>query len=268
MVRPVDRRLNVHRTGVGPGAVPMIFSHGFGCDQNMWRLVAPAFEMTHDVVLYDHVGTSSNVSDYDPVKYSSLRGYAEDLVELVDHLALRGAVFVGHSVASMIGVVAEQLRPGLFSRLVLVAPSPRYIDDPDTGYVGGFSQTDVEELLVALADNHLGWSAQMAGVIMGNPDRPELAAELENSFCRTDPSVAEQFARVTFTGDNREDLQAVLAPCLVLQCSADIVAPESVGRYLRGHLPVAELVQLAATGHCPHLSSPDEVIAAMRSFLA
>ena len=264
----IEERLNVHRVGEGPGAPPMIFSHGFGCDQRMWRFVAPAFAVDHDVVLYDHVGaSSSNVADYDPVKYSNLRGYAADLVELVERLELRDAVFVGHSVAAMIGVVAETLSPGLFSRLVLVAPSARYIDDPATGYVGGFSSSDIEEMLMALADNHLGWSAQMAGVIMGNPDRPELAAELENSFCQTDPSIAEQFARVTFTSDNREDLRSVATPCLILQCSADIVAPEPVGRYLRDHLSDAVLVQLAARGHCPQLSAPVEVISAMRSFL-
>ncbi len=199
----VIRRNNVRVRGSGARA--MMFAHGFGCDQNMWRLVAPAFEPDFRTVLFDHVGAGgSDLSAYDKTKYSSLAGYADDVVEIGRALTLQDAVFVGHSVSSMIGVLAAEQAPGMFGKLVLIGPSARYIDD--LGYVGGFSAAQIEELLQFLESNHMGWSAQMAPVIMGNPDRPELGEELTNSFCRTDPEIAKAFARVTFTSDNRDDL--------------------------------------------------------------
>jgi len=221
-------RSNVVERG-RPDGRPMLFAHGFGCDQGMWRFVAPDFEVDHRVVLFDQVGSgSSDLSAYDPEKYGSLRGYASDLVEICRELELSDVVFVGHSVSAMIGVLAVQEAPELFGALVMVGPSPRYVNDGD--YTGGFSRTDIAGLLDSLESNHLGWSAQMAPVIMGNPDRPELGEELTNSFCRTDPGIASQFARVTFLSDNRGDLSAVAIPTLVLQCSDDVIAPEVVGR--------------------------------------
>ena len=244
----------------------MVFAHGFGCDQNMWRLVAPAFERDFRTVLYDQVGAGgSDLSVYDPQRHGALAGYAADLVEIGSELALRDAVFVGHSVSAMIGVLASLAVPSLFSDLVLVSPSPRYIDDG--AYRGGFSASDIDELLVSLADNHLGWSAMMAPVIMGNADRPELGEELTNSFCRTDPAIARDFARVTFTADNRADLAKVIARTLVLQCCDDAIAPVEVGEYVRDHVAGSEMVLLDATGHCPNLSAPEEVIAAIRAFV-
>jgi sigma-B regulation protein RsbQ len=249
------------------GSRPMVMAHGFGCDQTMWRFVVPEFEVDHRVVLFDHVGSGrSDLTAYDPAKYGSLRGYAADVVELCQELELTDVVFVGHSVSAMIGVLAAQQAPGLFGALVMVGPNPRYVDDGD--YTGGFSRADIAGLIESLDSNHLGWSEAMAPVIMGNPDRPELTAELTNSFCRTDPDIARQFARVTFLSDNRADLPGVAVPTLVLQCSADAIAPEVVGRYVHEHVPGSVFTQLAATGHCPHLSAPEETAAAIRAFLS
>jgi sigma-B regulation protein RsbQ len=260
----VLQRHNVKVTGSGSRA--MVFAHGFGCDQNMWRLVAPAFEKDFRVVLFDHVGAGgSDLSAYDPGKYSSLDGYADDVVELCRELGVRDGVFVGHSVSAMIGVLAAKQAPDLFGDLVLVGPSPRYIDDGD--YVGGFSEAQVHELLDFLDSNHMGWSQAMAPVIMGNADRPELGEELTNSFCRTDPEIAKRFARATFLSDNRGDLDGVAARSLVLQCSEDVIAPRAVGEYVHRRLPNSRLLVLKATGHCPNLSAPEETIAAIRAFV-
>jgi len=250
-----------------PDGRPIVFAHGFGCDQGMWRFVAPDFEVDHRVVLFDQVGFgNSDLSAYDRDKYGSLRGYAADLVEICRELELTDVVFVGHSVSAMIGVLAFEQAPELFGALVMVGPSPRYVNDDD--YTGGFSRADIAGLLDSLESNHLGWSAQMAPVIMGNPDRPELGEELTSSFCRTDPAVASQFARVTFLSDNRADLSAVTVPTLVLQCSDDVIAPEVVGRYVHDAIPGSVFTKLAATGHCPNLSAPEETTAAIRAFLS
>jgi sigma-B regulation protein RsbQ len=258
-------RNNVFVRGPASGR-PMVLAHGFGCDQNMWRFVTPAFEDEYRIVLFDHVGAGgSDLSAYDPQKYASLDGYATDVLELCAELDLHDVVFVGHSVSSMIGVLAAVREPDRFGALVLVAPSPRYLDDE--GYVGGFGAADIEEMLGSLESNYLGWSTAMAPVIMGNPDRPELGAELTASFCRTDPEIARQFARVTFLSDNREDLARVPVPTLVLQCSSDAIAPQAVGEFVQRALPDGSLVVLDATGHCPNLSAPGETIAAMKAFL-
>jgi sigma-B regulation protein RsbQ len=262
----VVERNNVVLSGPARGQ-PMMFAHGFGCDQNMWRFVAPPFEDRYRVVLFDHVGAGrSDLSAYDRAKYASLQGYAADVLEISRELELRDVVFVGHSVSAMIGLLAAAEEPGRFDRLVMVGPSPRYLDDED--YVGGFTRHDIDGLLESLDSNYLGWSAAMAPVIMGNPERPELGAELTNSFCRTDPAIARQFAHVTFLSDNRDDLRRVDVPTLVLQCRDDVIAPLEVGEYVQRELPNAELVILDATGHCPNLSAPDETIAAIESFLA
>ena len=251
---------------LGSGTKPMLFAHGYGCDQHMWRLVAPAFADTHRLVLFDHVGSGrSDLAQYDRAKYSSLRGYAQDVLEICDALDLRHGVFVGHSVSAMIGVLAAIEEPDRFDRLVLVGPSPRYVNDGD--YVGGFERKDVEGLLELQDSNYLGWSATLAPAIMGNPDRPELAGELRNSFCRTDPEIAKQFAAVTFLSDNRADLPKVTARTLVIQCRDDAIAPTSVGEYVHRHVPASELVVLEASGHCPHLSAPEATVAAIRAFL-
>jgi len=245
----------------------MIFAHGYGCDQAMWRFITPAFQDTHRLVLFDHVGAGqSDLSAYNRSKYSTLRGYAEDVLEICRELDLKDAIFVGHSVSSMIGVLAAIAEPSRFQRLVLIGPSPCYINDGD--YVGGFNRTDIDGLLESLESNYLGWSSSMAPAIMGNPDRPELGTELTNSFCRTNPEIARHFARVTFLSDNRADLPKVKVRSLILQCSDDLIAPEAVGRYLHQQLAGSELRVLKATGHCPHLSAPEETVEAMRAFLS
>lgn len=252
---------------LGTGQTTMIFAHGFGCDQSMWRLVSPAFEADYRVVLFDHVGAGhSDVTAYDPSKYARLEGYAEDILEICQALDLRDSIFVGHSVSAMMGVLAAIAGREHFSRLVLVAPSPCYINSDD--YIGGFERKDIDELLEFLDSNYLGWSSAMAPQIMGRPDRPELGEELTNRFCQADPEIAKQFARVTFLTDCREELSKVTVPSLILQCSEDIVAPLAVGNYLHAALADSELVVMRATGHCPQLSAPEETIAAMKAYLA
>ena len=258
-------RNNVTVAG-NPTGRPMLFAHGFGCDQNMWRFVAPAFGHRYRTVLFDYVGAgASDLAAYDPERYATMDGYARDVLEICEALDLRDVVFVGHSVSSMVGVVAAAAEPGRFGALVLIGPSPRYIDDD--GYVGGFRASDIEELLASLDSNYLGWSAAMAPVIMGNPDRPELGAELTESFCRTDPEIQRRFARVTFLSDNRDDLSRVQVPTLVLQCSDDAIAPDVVGDYVHRRIPGSRLVRLRATGHCPNLSAPQETVEAIEQFL-
>jgi sigma-B regulation protein RsbQ len=248
-------------------ARPMVFAHGFGCDQNMWRHVWPAFAEDYRVVLFDHVGAGgSDAAAFDRERYGSLQGYAEDVLEICRELELEDVVFVGHSVSATIGLLAAAAKPERFGSLVLLGPSPRYIDDD--GYVGGFTRADIDELLDSMDSNYLGWSSTMAPVIMGNEDRPELGEELTNSFCRADPEIAAHFARVTFLSDNRADLARVRTPAVILQCSRDAIAPEAVGEYVHRHLAGSRLVQMEATGHCPNLSAPQETIAAIRSFLA
>jgi sigma-B regulation protein RsbQ len=258
-------RNNVVQAG-RPDGRPMLFAHGFGCDQHMWRHVAPAFEDDYRVLLFDHVGAGrSDASAFDPDRYASLRGYADDVLQICAELELEQVVFVGHSVSAMIGVLAAIEEPDRFAELVLVAPSPCYIDDGN--YTGGFSRADIEELLDSLDSNYLGWSAAMAPVVMGNPDRPELGEELTNSFCRADPEIARHFARVTFLSDNRDDLPKVSTRSLVLQCTEDAIAPRPVGEFVHRQLPDSTLVVLSATGHCPNLSAPAETVAAIEAFL-
>ena len=260
----VLRRNNVNIRGAGERA--MMFAHGFGCDQHMWDPVALQFADQFRIVLFDYVGHGgSDLSAYSSQRYSTLDGYAEDVVEIGRALGLSGAIFVGHSVSAMIGALATLKAPGMFSDLVMVGPSPRYIDDE--GYRGGFAKEQVEELLDFLAANHLGWSAAMAPAIMGNADRPDLAKDLENSFCRTDPEIARDFARVTFLSDNRDDLPAIDVRTLVLQCQNDIIAPIEVGEFVHARLPNSDYRLLDATGHCPNLSAPDEVAEAIRDFV-
>lgn len=260
----VLKRNNVKVSGTGTQA--MIFAHGYGCDQNMWRLITPAFRNDYKIVLFDHVGFgNSDLSSFDSVKYATLDGYAQDVLDICAELDLKEVVFVGHSVSAMIGILAAIREPERFDRLILIGPSPSYLEDGD--YHGGFTRGDVDGLLDFLDRNYLGWSANMAPVIMGNPERPELAAELANSFCRTDPEIAKHFARVTFLSDNRADLPTLKTRSLILQCSEDAIAPRPVGEYVHRHLSNSSLALMKATGHCPHLSAPEETISIMKNGL-
>ncbi|MFD3698821.1 alpha/beta fold hydrolase [Streptomyces sp. NPDC058646] len=251
-----------------PGGPVVVLAHGFGCDQNMWRLVVPILERDHTVVLFDHVGAGrSDLSAWSKERYSSLDGYVDDVLEICRELALGPVTFVGHSVSASIGVLAAAREPQAFAGLVLLAPSPCFIDDPSSGYRGGFSAADIDELLESLEANYLGWSGAMAPVIMGNPERPELGEELTNSFCRTDPEIARVFARVTFLSDNRADLAKVTVPTLVAQCSSDAIAPPEVGSFVHAQIDGSRLVTLNATGHCPQLAAPEETAAAIVAFV-
>jgi sigma-B regulation protein RsbQ len=263
-----DVRARNNVTVLGRGTQPMVFAHGFGCDQQMWRFVTPAFEDDYRVVLFDYVGHGgSDRTAYDPDRYATLDGFAQDLLDVVEGLDLRQAIVVGHSVSSIVGVLAINRAPERFARLVMIGPSPRYINDPPE-YQGGFEQADIEGLLDMMDKNYIGWAGALAPIVMGNPDRPDLGDELNISFCSTDPVVARQFAHATFLGDNRLDLQQLPVPSLVLQCSEDAIAPAGVGEYVARMTPGSTLRQLRATGHCPHLSHPEETIAAIREYLA
>jgi len=251
---------------VGQGTRTMIFAHGYGCDQNMWRLLTPAFMATHRIILYDLVGSGhSDLSAYDRRKYGTLQGHASDLLEILAEFADGPAVFVGHSVSAMIGLLAGIAAPERFESQIMVGPSPCYIDDGD--YVGGFSRDDIDSLLDTLDSNYLGWASAIAPTIMGAPDQPELSQELANSFCATDPEIAKHFARVTFLSDNRADLPKLTVRSLILQCSDDLIAPRSVGEYMHRELPNSTLRIIENIGHCPHLSAPAAIAGAIREFL-
>lgn len=252
----------------GSGTQPMLFAHGFGCDQNMWRYIAPAFESDYKVILFDYVGSGkSDLESYDPERYSSLEGYAEDVLDICHALDLRDVILVGHSVSGMIGVLAANREPELFDRLVLLGPSPRYVNDlPD--YQGGFERPDIEGLLQMMDSNYIGWANFLAPVIMKNADRPELSEELEASFCSTDPIIARRFAEATFFADNRADAAKVTVPSLIVQCADDSIAPQSVGEHLRGTMKGSTYRLLDVTGHCPHMSHPSETIDAIREYLS
>jgi len=251
----------------GNGTQPILFAHGFGCDQNMWRYVTPAFEQNYRIVLFDYVGSGkSDFKAWDPQRYSTLDGYAEDVLEICEALDLRDVIFVGHSVSSMVGVLAANREPDRFSRLIMVGPSPRYIND--SGYVGGFERADIEGLLELMDKNYIGWANFLAPVVMKNDERPELTKELNDSFCSTDPKITRRFAETTFFSDNRADLARLSVPSLIMQCSEDAIAPVEVGHYLHQNLPQSTLRMMKATGHCPHVSHPEETIEAIRSYLA
>lgn len=267
-VSPVIRRNNVIVSGRADGPV-MMFAHGYGCDQDMWRRLVPYFAEDYKLVLFDHVGAGrSDVAAYDREKYGTLDGYAADLLEICETLDLRDVILVAHSVSAMIAAIAAVRDPARFSRLILVAPSPRYTNDTADGYVGGFSREDIEGLLASLDSNYFAWAEALAPMAMGNADSPELAEELRSSFCRTNPSIARHFARVTFLSDTRPVLDEMGCDSLILQCSDDLLAPPEVGSYMHRHIPRSTLVQLKATGHCPHVSAPEDTATAILDYLA
>lgn len=261
-----QQRNDVHVSGGGEATI--FFAHGFGCDQNMWRLLAPAYASRYRVVLFDLVGSGgSDLGAYDRAKYASLRGHAGDVLELARELDDgKPAIFVGHSVSAMIGLLAGIEEPARFAAQIMIGPSPCYINDGD--YVGGFERSDIESLLDTLENNYLGWASTMAPAIMGAPEQPQLGVELTNSFCRTDPVIAKQFARVTFLTDLRAELPKLQAPTLIVQCHDDLIAPRAVGEYMRRVLPRGTLDVIENVGHCPHLSSPSTTTQSIDTFLS
>jgi sigma-B regulation protein RsbQ len=267
--RPITRDLVRVRNNVrisGSGTQPLVFAHGFGCDQNMWRFVAPAFEDDYKVVLFDYVGCGrSDWSAYDAQRYGTLNGYAQDVLDIVEAFDLRDVTFVGHSVSSVIGLLASLKAPERFARAILVGPSPCYVNDGE--YVGGFERKDIEGLLDLMEKNYIGWAAFLAPVVMKNPGHPELVQELQESFCASDPRVTREFARATFLSDHRADMAKVEVPALILQCSEDAIAPDAVGAYMHGVLRGSTLKVMSATGHCPHMSHPAETLALMKEYL-
>jgi sigma-B regulation protein RsbQ len=259
------RRNNV--TVRGHGNIDMVFAHGYGCDQNMWRLLTPAFQDRYRIILYDLSGSGrSDLSAYDLNKYSTLHGHARDLLDIASEVAQAPCIFVGHSVSAMIGVLAAIAEPQVFTAQVMIGPSPCYINDAD--YVGGFAREDINSLLDTLDSNYLGWASTMAPTIMGAPDRPELGQELTNSFCQTDPEIAKHFARVTFLSDNRADLPKLQTRTLILQCTDDIIAPCAVGDYMHRAISNSTLKHIENIGHCPHLSAPGAITNAINEFLS
>jgi sigma-B regulation protein RsbQ len=264
MASTITKRNNVKI--FGKGTQPMMFAHGFGCDQNMWRFITPAFENDYKIILFDYVGAGkSDVSAYNVERYASLQGYAQDVLDICNELNLSDVIFVGHSVSSMIGLLAAIEAPSRFQKLIMIGPSPCYINNEN--YVGGFQKADITGLLETMEKNYIGWANFLAPNIMGNKERPYLGEELTESFCSTDPVIAKQFAEATFLSDNREDLKKVQTPTLLLQCSEDIIAPLSVGEYLSNHLPGSTLRIMKATGHCPHMSEPEETISLIKDYL-
>lgn len=251
----------------GRGTQPLMLAHGFGCDQNMWRFITPAFENDYKIILFDFVGAGkSDITAYNEERYSNLNGYAQDVLEICNGLKLSDITFIGHSVSSMIGLLAAIKEPHYFTKLIFVGPSPCYIND--SNYIGGFERKDIEELLDTMDKNYIGWANFLAPAIMKNPDKPELGQELTESFCSTDPKIAKKFAEATFFSDNRNDLSKLKKPALIMQCSDDLIAPLEVGHYLHKNLAGSTLKILKATGHCPHMSSPEETIQVIKEYLA
>jgi sigma-B regulation protein RsbQ len=261
----IQKRNNVRISGAGPAT--MVFAHGFGCDQNMWRLLAPPFEARFRVLAFDLVGSGgSDLAAYDKARYGTLHGYVDDLLAMLDAFAPGPVIFVGHSVSAMIGLLATVAAPQRFAAQIMIGPSPCYVNDGH--YIGGFTREDIDDLLATVESNYLGWSSAMAPAIMGAPNEPQLGVELTNSFCRTDPDIAKHFARVTFTADHRADLPRSPVPALILQCSDDLIAPVSVGRYMHAVMQRSTLSIIDNVGHCPHLSAPSASVDAMDAFLS
>ncbi len=265
MTENIVKRNNVKN--FGEGKQPLVFAHGFGCDQNMWRFITPSFEKDYKIILFDYVGCGgSDLTAFNAERYASLHGYAQDIVEVCEALNIKNAIFVGHSVSCMIGLLASLQSPQLFTKLIMVGPSPCYINDGD--YFGGFTKKDIQGLLDTMDKNYIGWANFLAPAIMANSEKPELGNELKQSFCSTDPVIARRFAETTFFADNREDLKKIKIPSLIMQCAEDIIAPVQIGHYLKDNMPQSSLRLMKATGHCPHMSAPDETVLLIKEFLS
>ena len=261
----VLKRNNV--TIAGQGDQVLLFAHGFGCDQHSWKYIRNAFTADYKLVFFDYVGAGkSDLSFYDAEKYNSLDGYATDVLEICSALKLQDVIFIGHSVSSMIGVLASIKDPGIFKKLILIGPSPCYINKEE--YKGGFDQETIDTLFEVMDEDYISWAQSLAPAIMGNQNDPAPGKQLADSFCSIDPVIAKQFARVAFLSDNRKDLPLVTVQSLTIQCSVDSIAPLVVGQYVHEHMPNNRLTVLEAFTHCPHMSYPDQTIAAIRDYLS
>lgn len=266
----IFKRNNISVSGQAPGCgqPTLVFAHGFGCDQQMWRFVAPAFEATHPVLLFDHIGCGkADIKAYDPPRHAKLEGYAQDVAEIFEAAALNNAVYIGHSVSAIIGLLAAIQVPQRIARMVLICPSPHYLNDPPD-YHGGFERSDIDGLMDMMESNMLGWANFLAPAVMGADGAGDMTEELKGSFCAADPYISRRFAAATFLGDNRKDLPRVQVPSLIIQCSDDAIAPRSVGTYVHRHLKDSQLATIEASGHCPHMTHASETVALIRDYLA
>ena len=261
----VLKRNNVKVFGKGDQA--LLFSHGFGCDQNMWRFITANFVTDYQIIVFDHVGAGhSDLLAYDRVKYDSLSGYANDLLDICQELNLTHATLIGHSVGAMIGILSAIRQPEHFHKLILIGPSPCYLQQEQ--YYSSFTYKDVEEMLNYMETDYVNWSVTFAEFIMGSTPYPSLIEEMANSFCNTNPEIAKHFARVSFLSDHRSDLTHVKTKTYILQCSDDMIAPEEVGQFMNQKIEGSTLIHLQATGHCPNLSAPLETNAIIEACLA
>lgn len=260
----ITKRNNVRV--IGQGKQTLMFGHGFGGNQHSFDAILPAFESNYKIVLFDYIGAGkSDLAFYDEQRYQSLEGYAMDVIDICHSLDLREVIFIGHSVSSMIGLLAVEQQPSLFSKLIFIGPSPRYINDE--GYYGGIDLKDLHDLLAVMDSNYLGWSSSAAPAVIGNPDRPELGQRLTESYQASDPTIAKNFARVTFFSDYRDKLPLLPIPSLTIQGQDDILTSVAVAEYVHQHTPGNKMVILNSSGHCPHLSDPEAVITAMKNFI-
>ena len=265
MATSIMQRNNVHL--LGNGNQTMIFAHGFGSDQTAWRHQIATFASEYRIVLFDHVGAGkSDFSAYSPRRYSSLYSYAEDLLDLCAELKLNQCILVGHSVSGMVSLLAALVEPQCFSKLIFLSASPRYLND--VGYIGGFEQSDLDALYAAMSSNYYAWASGFAPLVMGNPDKPELATEFANTLAAIRPDIAQAVARVIFQSDHRTELPRLTVPTVILQSNNDIAVPPEVGRYMADKIPNSQLIPIFATGHLPHLSAPDVVTSTIAQCLA
>lgn len=264
-MQPIKYRNNV--TILGKGKQTIVFGHGLGCDQTIWKYITPPFEEKYQIVLFDYVGSgNSDLSAYESDRYKDLNGYAMDLLEIIEALALKDVIFIGHSVSSMIGTLASIQQPEVFKCLIMIAPSPRYIND--INYIGGFNEEDVKELLTMMEMNFVGWASVTAPLAMNNPQNPKLGQDLQSRFCSGDPIITREFAQATFLSDHRNDLSQISVPTLIIQCSEDSMVPKEVGEYLHQHIQNSTLLLTEAKGHYPQLSDPTETVAIIQNYLA
>lgn len=245
---------------IGKGEKTIVFGHGLACDQKIWDTILPYFEEDYQIVLYDYVGSGdSDFSAFDTERYSTMHGYAKDLLEILEAIDVGEVIFVGHSVSAMIGILASIEKPEYFENLILIGSSPRYLNE-HPNYHGGYDESDIEELITMMEMNFSGWATLAAANFMNNPDRPLLTEQLIEVYNEEDPAMMKSFAEVVFLSDHRQDLPEVTIPSLIMQCSEDSIVPLESAEYLHKHLKNSKLIVMEATGHYPQISYPEETV--------